>query len=277
MNLRHRIGSVSILFFLIATSAVMLFPIFWTISTSIKQRVDTFRIPPVFLGFTPTWKNYQSLFDDPTFIRVMINTIVVTFGSTVVAVAIGSLAAYALARSPSFQGRRPMEISLILLRAMPGVVLVVPLYDLLAGIGLLGKMPVLILLYAVANLPFAIWILTPYFQGVPRELEEAAAIDGASQLTIFRKVVFPIAVPGVAATALFVGLLSWNEFLLPVVLGSESTKTLPVFISGFVSARTLDWGPLAAASSLAIIPIAILTIFMQGRLVSGLSQGSVKG
>ena len=170
-----------------------------------------------------------------------------------------------------------MEISLILLRAMPGVVLVVPLYDLLADVGLLGKMPTLIALYALVNLPFAIWIMTPYFQGIPVELEEAAVVDGASPATVFVKIVLPVALPGVAATALFVGLLAWNEFLIPVVLGNESTKTLPVLISGFISARELDWGPMAAASSLAIIPIAIVTMVMQRRLVSGLSQGAVKG
>lgn len=270
-------GSIALYGTLTLTSAIMLFPIFWTVSTSIKDRVDTFRLPPVIIGFTPTWKNYAQLFEDPTFVRVMINTIVVTAGSTVVALAIGSLAAYALARAPRFWGRRPLEVSLILLRAMPAVVLVVPLYDVLASVSLLGKMPVLIVLYAMVNLPFAIWIMTPYFQGIPMELEEAAVIDGASGSQVFRKVVFPLALPGVIATGLFVGLLAWNEFLLPVVLGSEATKTLPVFISGFVSARTLDWGPLAAASSLAIVPIALLTIFMQGRLVRGLSQGAVKG
>ena len=279
MSMRPRsvLGSIVLYVTLSVTSIVMLFPVFWTVSTSIKDRVDTFRLPPVFLGFTPTWKNYQQLFEDPTFVRVMVNTIVVTAGSTMVALAIGSLAAYALARSPRFVGRRPLEVSLILLRAMPVVVLVVPLYDLLAGVSLLGKMPVLIVLYAMVNLPFAIWIMTPYFQGIPTELEEAAFIDGASGSQAFRMVVFPLALPGVVATGLFVGLLAWNEFLLPVVLGNEATKTLPVFISGFVSARTLDWGPLAAASSLAIIPIALLTIFMQGRLVRGLSQGAVKG
>lgn len=275
--MRHRIGTILVVAFLALTSIVMLFPVFWTITTSIKTRVDTFKLPPAYLDFTPTWKNYEKLFTDPTFIKVMVNTIVVTVGSTVLAVALGSLAAYGLARATSFPGRRPLEVSLILLRALPGVVLVVPLYDLLSGAGLLGRMPVLIVLYAMVNLPFAIWVMTPYFQGIPREIEEAAYVDGASSFATFWRVVLPMALPGIVATGLFVALLAWNEFLLPVVLGNENTKTLPVFISGFVSARTLDWGPMAAASSLAIIPIALLTIFAQRRLVSGLSQGAVKG
>lgn len=275
--MKARIGIIATISFLSLTSIVLLFPIFWTISTSIKTRAETFQLPPVYFAFTPTWKNYEALFTDTAFIRVLTNTIVVTVGSTLLAITVGSLAAYGLARARSFPGRRPLEISLILLRAMPGVVLVVPLYDLLADVGLLGKMPTLIALYALVNLPFAIWIMTPYFQGIPVELEEAAVVDGASPARVFVKVVLPVALPGVAATALFVGLLAWNEFLIPVVLGNESTKTLPVLISGFISARELDWGPMAAASSLAIIPIAIVTMVMQRRLVSGLSQGAVKG
>ena len=275
--MRARIGTIATITFLSLTSIVLLFPIFWTISTSIKTRAETFQLPPIYFAFTPTWKNYEALFTDTAFIRVLTNTIVVTVGSTLLAITVGSLAAYGLARARSFPGRRPLEISLILLRAMPGVVLVVPLYDLLADVGLLGKMPTLIALYALVNLPFAIWIMTPYFQGIPVELEEAAVVDGASPARVFVKVVLPVALPGVAATALFVGLLAWNEFLIPVVLGNESTKTLPVLISGFISARELDWGPMAAASSLAIIPIAIVTMVMQRRLVSGLSQGAVKG
>ena len=275
--MRIRIGSIATIIFLTFTSIALLFPIFWTISTSLKTRAETFQLPPVYLGFTPTLRNYEALFTDAAFLRVLINTIVVTVGATLLAITVGALAADGLARARSFPGRRPLEVSLILLRAMPGVVLVVPLYDLLANAGLLGRMPTLIVLYALVNLPFAIWIMTPYFQGIPAELEEAAVVDGASSRIVFLRIVLPVALPGIAATALFVGLLSWNEFLIPVVLGNESTKTLPVLISGFISARDLDWGPMAAASSLAIIPIAIVTIVMQRRLVSGLSQGAVKG
>ena len=275
--MRNRVGAIATIIFLSFTSIALLFPIFWTISTSLKTRAETFQLPPVYFGFTPTWRNYEALFNDAAFLRVLMNTIVITVGSTLLAITVGALAAYGLARARSFPGRRPLEVSLILLRAMPGVVLVVPLYDLLANVGLLGKMPTLIVLYALVNLPFTIWIMTPYFQGIPAELEEAAVVDGASSRIVFLRIVLPVALPGIAATALFVGLLAWNEFLIPVVLGNESTKTLPVLISGFISARDLDWGPMAAASSLAIIPIAIVTIVMQRRLVSGLSQGAVKG
>ena len=253
-----------------------LFPIYWTIATSFKTRIDSFAVPPKFFGFNITLANYQRLFNDPSFVRIYLNTILVTVQATVLAVAVGAFAAYALARSPRFRGRRPLEVALILLRAMPGVVLIVPLYQLAAKLGLLGQMPTLVVVYAVFALPFAIWIMTPFFVGIPVELEESAQIDGAHRLQIFGRVVLPLAAPGLAATAILVALLQWNEFLVPVVLGSKKTETLPVYISGFISARTLDWGPMAAASSLAIIPIIIVTILVQRRLISGLSAGALK-
>ena len=261
---------------LIVAVLLALFPIYWTIATSIKTRVDSFAVPPKFWGFPVTFANYQRLFSDPSFVRIYLNTILVTAQATVLAVGVGACAAYALARSRRFAGRRPLEVALILLRAMPGVVLIVPLYQLAAKAGLLGQMPTLVAVYAVFALPFAIWIMTPFFVGIPVELEESAQIDGANRLQIFGRVVLPLATPGLAATAIFVALLEWNEFLVPVVLGSKKTETLPVYISGFISARTLDWGPMAAASSLAIIPIIVVTVLVQRRLISGLSAGALK-
>lgn len=123
---------------------------------------------------------------------------------------------------------------------------------------------------------FVIWLMTSFIEQIPVELEECAAIDGAGRLGVIGRVVVPLALPGLAATAIFVALLTWNEFLVPVLLAGERAKTLPVYISGFISNRTLDWGPMAAASSLAIIPIAVLTVVIQRQLVSGLSSGAVK-
>ena len=119
--------------------------------------------------------------------------------------------------------------------------------------------------------------MTSFIEQIPVELEECASVDGASGYQILSRIIFPLAVPGMAATMIFVALLAWNEFLIPVLLAGETAKTLPVYISGFISARNLDWGPMAAASSLAIVPIAFFTVLIQRRLVSGLSSGAVKG
>jgi multiple sugar transport system permease protein len=261
---------------LLAATLFALFPIFWTVSTSLKYRVDSFSVPPKFFDFTPTLRNYRALFHDPDFTGVIGNTILITALVTIVTVTVSLFAAYALARSPRFAGRRPMEVSLILVRAMPGVVLIVPLYKMAVDVGALGQLWSLVLVYSVFLLPFAIWLMTPFIAGIPIELEECARVDGAGRLYTFVRVILPLTLPGLAATGIFIALLAWNEFLVPIVLGSDSTKTLPVYISGFVSARTLDWGPLAAASSIAIIPIAIVTLLIQRRLVAGLSSGALK-
>ncbi|MDH3292923.1 MAG: carbohydrate ABC transporter permease [Acidimicrobiia bacterium] len=255
---------------------IALFPVFWTLSTSVKNRVDTFANPPRFFDFVPTWKNYQNLFDDAQFVTVLKNTLIMTVSSTILCLLIGGLAAYALARRPRFPGRRPLEVGLVLVRAMPGIVLLVPLFNLLSDLGLYDNRLALIALYAAINLPFAIWLLTSFLEHVPYELEESAQVEGANGWQLATRILLPLLGPGLSATAIFIALLSWNEFLIPVILAGESSKTLPVFISGFISNRTLDWGPMAAASSLAIIPIAFLTVVAQRWLVSGLSSGAVK-
>lgn len=259
-----------------AAALVALFPVFWTVSTSIKLRADTFALPPKFIDFTPTWKNYQQLFSSPDFGAIYLNTIFITLASTLLCVAVGSLAAYALARVAAFRSRTPLEVSLILIRTTPAVVLMVPLFQIVSQLGLYDNRWALIVMYAAVNLPFTVWLMTSFVGQIPVQLEESAVVDGASRLQTLLYVVLPLALPGMAATTIFIALLTWNEFLIPVMLAGENAKTLPVYISGFISARNLDWGPMAAASSLAIVPIAVLTVLIQKQLVKGLSSGAIK-
>ena len=255
---------------------ISLFPIFWTISTSIKTRVDTFTLPPKFFNFSPTLKNYQSLLQYDGFWRIYFNTILITFCTTVLCLLIGSLAAYALARTPRFRGRNSLEILMIVVRALPGIVIILPLYNLSTYLGLYDKIWALILIYTGFNIPFAIWLMTNFFDQVPIEIEDAARVDGASHLQLFSRVLLPLVAPGLVATGVFVALLSWNEFLIPIIMAGEDSKTLPILVSSFISNRTLDWGPMAAAATFALIPIIIFTIAIQKWLVVGLSGGAVK-
>jgi multiple sugar transport system permease protein len=274
---RRRIGNAVSYAILLVAAFVALFPLFWTLSTSIKTRNDTFVLPPKFLSFEPTWKNYIAIFETRGFGQVYLNTILITLASTVLCVLVSTLAAYALARSPRFRSRRPLEVSLILVRAIPAIVIMVPLYTITSKLGVYDNHFALILMYAAVNVPFATWLMTSFIEQVPVTLEQSAAVDGAGNWQILWHVVLPLILPGMAATTIFVALLAWNEFLIPVMLAGNSAKTLPVFISGFISARNLDWGPMAAASSLAILPIAILTVVAQRWLISGLSSGAIKG
>lgn len=256
---------------------VALFPIFWTISTSIKQRADTFALPPRIFDFEPTWKNYEAILATRGFGQIYLNSIVITAASTALCVLVSTLAAYALARSPRFRSRGSLEVGLILTRAVPTIVVMVPLFQIISQLGLYDNHLLLVLMYAAVNIPFAIWLMTSFVAQVPLALEESAAVDGASRLRTLWFVVLPLILPGMSATTIFVALLTWNEFLIPVMLAGNDAKTLPVFIAGFISARNLDWGPMAAASTLAIVPIAIVTVLAQRKLVSGLSTGAVKG
>lgn len=256
---------------------VALFPVFWTISTSIKARADTFALPPRVFDFEPVWKNYAAIFSTEGFARIYVNTLVITVASTALCVIVSSLTAYGLARAPRFQSRGPLEIGLILTRAVPTIVIMVPLFQIISTLGLYDNHLLLIVMYAAVNIPFATWLMTSFVQQIPVALEESAAVDGASRWRTLRYVVVPLILPGMSATTIFVALLTWNEFLIPVMLAGNNAKTLPVYIAGFISARNLDWGPMAAASTLAIVPIAIVTVLAQRKLVSGLSSGALKG
>jgi ABC-type glycerol-3-phosphate transport system permease component len=262
---------------LLAACFIALFPVFWTVSTSIKQRSDTFVFPPKFFNFEPTLKNYVAIFETRGFWQTCANTILITLASTLLCVAVSTLAAYALARSPRFRGRGPLEVGLVLVRAVPAIVIMVPLFQIISRLGLYDNHLMLIVMYAAINIPFAVWLMMSFVEQIPVALEQSAAVDGARRWQVLLHVVFPLILPGMAATTIFVALLTWNEFLIPVMLAGNDAKTLPVFIAGFISTRNLDWGPMAAASAVAIIPITILTVVAQRALVSGLSSGAMKG
>jgi multiple sugar transport system permease protein len=256
---------------------VALFPLFWTVSTSVKVRNDTFTLPPKFLSFEPTAKNYAAIAEARGFGGILWNTILITAASTLLCVTVATLAAYALARAPRFRGRRPLEVGMILIRAIPAIVIMVPLFSIASALGAYDSHFALILMYAAVNLPFAVWLMTSFIEQVPVALEDSAAVDGATRAQVLWFVVLPVILPGLAATTIFVALLAWNEFLIPVMLAGSGAKTLPVYIAGFISARNLDWGPMAAAATIAILPIAVLTVAAQRWLISGLSAGALKG
>lgn len=276
-NRKRLVGDLAAYAALLLAVIIALFPLFWTVSTSIKQRVDTFVLPPKFFSFEPTMKNYAAIFNTAGFGKIYWNTILITLSSTLLCVAISTAMAYALARSPKFHSRGSLEVSLILVRAVPAIVIMVPLFKIISVLGLYDNHLMLIIMYAAVNIPFATWLMASFVEQIPIALEQSAAVDGANRPKILWFVVLPLMLPGIAATTIITGLVTWNEFLIPVLLAGNEAKTLPVFIAGFISARNLDWGPMAAASSLAIIPIAILTVLAQRKLVSGLATGAIKG
>jgi ABC-type glycerol-3-phosphate transport system permease component len=253
-----------------------LFPIYWTFITSLRDRVDIFAEVPVFFGGNLSFDNWVSVAGDPVFLSALVTTVMVTVVATFLTVFAGTLAAYAIARSPKFVGRTSFSSWLIVIRAVPGVVLAVPLYQIVVGVGLYDNPIALAICYAAINLPFSVWLMVGFIQGIPVQIEESARIDGANQFKIFTKVLLPLLKSGLGATTIFVAMLCWNEFLMPLILADQSAKTLPVYVAGFVTSQTINYGGMAAAACLCIVPIAIITIVVQRQLVSGLSLGAVK-
>jgi len=253
-----------------------LFPIYWTFITSLRDRVDIFAEVPVFFGGNLSFDNWVSVAGDPVFLSALVTTVMVTVVATFLTVFAGTLAAYAIARSPKFVGRTSFSSWLIVIRAVPGVVLAVPLYQIVVGVGLYDNPIALAICYAAINLPFSVWLMVGFIQGIPVQIEESARIDGANQFKIFTKVLLPLLKSGLGATTIFVAMLCWNEFLMPLILADQSAKTLPVYVAGFVTSQTINYGGMAAAACLCIVPIAIITIVVQKQLVSGLSLGAVK-
>ncbi len=253
-----------------------LFPIYWTFITSLRDRVDIFAEIPVFLGGNLSFDNWVSVAGDPVFLSAFLTTIMVTVIATILTVFAGTLAAYAIARSPKFVGRKSFSYWLIVIRAVPGVVLAVPLYQIVISAGLYDNPIALAICYAAINLPFSVWLMVGFIQGIPVQIEESARIDGANQFKIFTKVLLPLLKSGLGATTIFVAMLCWNEFLMPLILADQSAKTLPVYVAGFVTSQTINYGGMAAAACLCIVPIALITIVVQKQLVSGLSLGAVK-
>ncbi|MBA3416164.1 MAG: carbohydrate ABC transporter permease [Chloroflexia bacterium] len=255
--------------------AFYLFPLVWLIMMSLKTQIDMFAVPPLFI-FAPTFEHYRATFADDNFRDAARNSLIVTAVSMVASLALGALAAYGLARF-RFRFGEGLAFGLIVGRMIPPIVFVVPLFLLLNRLGLRNTHLGLILVYTAFNLPFVIWMLRSFFEEVPVELEQAAMIDGASRLRAFWSVTMPLAAAGFAATAVFVAIGSWSEFLFALILTGPDTGTLPVYLATFVGDRTINWGGVASTGVLVILPLVVLGMLVQRNLIKGLTMGAMKG
>jgi multiple sugar transport system permease protein len=256
-----------------------LLPVYWMMTISLKREVDQFAVPPKWLFFNPTLAHYQDAFVERSFGQYLQTSAVVAVISTICAIVLGTLAAYALARF-----RLPHKLNLRLAlwilstRMFPPIVTAVPLFLLMSDLALLDTTLSLIIVYTAFNLPFVVWMMRGFFQEIPREMEEAARVDGDTRLGALRRVVLPLAMPGLAATAVFCLIISWNEFLFALTLTqTDAAMTLPVGIAGRVTQYEIEWGVMSAAGVVAMIPILIFALAVQRYLVRGLSLGAVKG
>jgi trehalose/maltose transport system permease protein len=254
-----------------------LFPVLWLLSLSLKDpaTVNDGRLIPKTFSFD----NYSSIFDQDIFTKALRNSIGIALISTVIAVILASMAAYAIARL-DFPGKRLILSASLAIAMFPPVSIVGPLYDMWRSIGLYDTWPGLIIPYMTFTLPLAIFTLSAFFREIPWELEQAAQMDGATPAQAFRKVILPLAAPGVFTTAILVFIYAWNDFVFALSLTSTTrAQTVPPAIQSFtgVSQFTAPTGAIAAAAIIVTIPIVIMVLFFQRRIVAGLTAGAVKG
>ncbi len=270
---RGRPAAVALDLLTYAVALLVFFPVLWTVLTGFKTETDAAAIPPIFL-FDATLENYRTVFssDYRTYFE---NTLLIAGGSTLVALAFGLPAAYSLAFHPSKRSRAVLSWVLST-KMLPLVGALIPLLVIYKRVGLFDTRLGMILLYAAFNLPLVIWMMRSFFADLPRDIVDAALVDGAGFIRIMTRVVLPLTAPGLAATILLSLIFAWNEFLLAVNLTSAHSGTLPVFISSFQTSEGLFWARMSAASTLAIAPVILAGWLAQRSLVRGLTFGAVK-
>ncbi len=260
---------------IITGAVVVLFPIYLMLTTSLKPRVAAFAIPPEWT-FVPTLSSYATVLFDDNFLRFFSNSVQVALGATVGSVLIAALAAYGIVRF-RFKGSQVFVGGTLVLKMIPEVILVVPVFLLWNAFGLINTRIGLILVYVALNLAFNIWIIRAFMMEVPRELEQSAEIDGCSELTIFSRIIMPLIAPGLSVAAIFTFRLAWNEFVLSLALTNRFTRTLPVAVSMYITDVGVQWGPITAIATVIALPAFIFTFLAARSLISGLTAGAVKG
>ncbi|TQK69794.1 MULTISPECIES: carbohydrate ABC transporter permease [unclassified Nocardioides] len=255
------------------------FPVYWMVSRSFLPRNRIKGEDPVLFPWHGTLANYRKVLGNDGFGDAMVTSLSVTLLTVVVAILFAFLAAVAVSRF-RFRGRRTFILTLLLIQMIPAEALFISQYKMLDGMGLLNSVVGLTLVYVAGVLPFTVWTLRGFVDGVPRELEEAAMMDGCSRTGAFFRVTLPLLAPGLVATGVFGFIQAWNEFTLAVVVMTDpGSKTLPVWLVAFTDARSrgVDWGAIMASSTLITIPVIVFFLLVQRRMVTGLTAGAVKG
>lgn len=249
-----------------------LFPLFWIVSSSFKTQSQIVASPPLWV-FRPTLENYKGVFMDQNFGIYLMNSSIIAIGSTLLSLFIGIPAAYAISRYKM----QTLGVFILIARLMPGISFLIPWFILFSKIRLIDTYTALIASHMLVGLPLIVWIMINYFDGLPRELEESALIDGCTLQGAFVRVYLPISGPGILTATTLSFLFSWNNFMFSLVLSAQRTKTLPIAIYNFVSYAEVNWGSVMAAAVVIIAPAIVLTMVFQRYVIKGLTMGAVKG
>ena len=263
-----------------ALIAILLFvtiaPLVWVFSTSFKRNEESISFPPKFLPENVTFDNYKFVLTDPGLVHSLINSFVVSIGSTILSVTVSALGGYAFARF-EFKAKNLIMSVILGLFMIPVVINIIPLYTMLSAAGLLNSSLALILTFQILIIPLNILLLKNYFETIPKDLEESALIDGCSRLGVLRRITMPLSMPGFAIAAVLAFRFSWNEFILPIVLANRpDSMVFQVALYQFISIYRIEWGYLTAGITLAIIPVLVLMLVFQKQMIRGLTLGAIR-
>ena len=269
-------GRIVKLVFLTFATFATLYPVLWVFKMALTPS-QGFDASPNPFPTDPSLDNFNHVLFELPFFTWLFNSVVISAATTVLGVFLACTSAYALSRF-RFPGRAPAMLSFLVTQMFPGVLMMIPLYLIMDSLGLLNQLLGLVLVYSTTAIPFCVWMLKGYFDTIPKELEEAALMDGASTGMIFWRIMLPLSLPAVAVTALFSFMTAWNEFILAAVFMNDENKyTLPVGLKQMVGQFATEWGNFAAAAILVSIPVVALFFALQKNLVGGLTSGGVKG
>lgn len=279
---RHswKIVRKALFLFCVAVAVIYtVFPVYWALNISLLPKGRATTLPLQYIPFPPDFSNYVSVFKQSIYVRALWNSVIVAGGATLLSLVIGSLAACAIGRF-RFRGRRPLMYIVLSMTMFPQIAVVGALYQMILMLDLYNTRSALILTYLITTLPFTVWVLSSFFKSLPRELEESAYVDGASPFQTFWRILLPLSAPGLVTTGLLAFIQSWNEYLFALSFTADKTaKTVPLVIAQFPgeSQHEIPYGEIMAGSLVATVPLIILVLIFQRRIVAGMTAGAVKG
>ena len=258
---------------------VVAFPVYWMVATAFKQGQDVLSYEPVWLPRNPTLESFRDAISRPYFWSGVRNSLIVVVSVVAASLVLAFLAALALAKF-RFYGRRPFIVVIFAVQMVPLTALIIPLYIALSSVGQVDKLTGVIISYVALVLPFCVWTLRGFIGGIPRELEEAAMVDGSTRFGAFLRILLPLVGPGLVATSIFAFIQAWNEYIIAyVMLSSQEKQTVTIWLANFTTGtlRGVDWGTLMASATLTALPVVFFFILVHRRIAFGLTAGAVRG
>jgi N,N'-diacetylchitobiose transport system permease protein len=257
--------------------AVMVFPVYWMVATAFKPGQQILSYTPQWIPTSPTLSNFRDAIDQPFFWNAVKNSLIIVSAVVALSVVLAFLASLALAKF-HFYGRKAFIVLILGVQMVPLAALIIPLYILMSRLGQIDKLTGVIAMYLTFVLPFTVWTMRGFLLGIPKELEEAAMVDGATRFGAFVRVLLPLVGPGLVATSIFAFIQAWNEFIIAYVfLHTPEKQTLMVWLASFTTLRGTDWGPLMAGATLSALPVVVFFLLVQRRIAFGLTAGAVRG